>query len=933
MDERELFVAGTTVIFKWINAYGWPVEYVSPNLKSLFGYEPQYLIDGIISFASVVHPDDLARVEDEVCAYSDAGVPHFEQEYRVRHANGEYRWVYDFTLIIRNSSGTITHYCGYLLDITDRKKIEEALKNSEEKFRAVAEYSKVGITLAREDKFIYVNPYTLEHSGYSQEQLLSEPANMIISPEYHPVIREQISRSMAGENVTSDDIKMITASGQERWITLSTASFDYMGERTVAAIALDVTDRKRAEDVLKKSHMKMEAGVRQRTAELAAANAALHQKILEQSRTEEALRKAKEEAEAASRAKSEFLANMSHEIRTPMNGIIGMTELALNTNLTHEQHEYLQAVMGSADALLTLINDILDFSKIEARKMTINPDDFNLRDSLADILSILAIRAHEKGLELACHVLPDVPDAVVGDTHRLRQIVVNLVGNAIKFTETGEVVLRVETQSRTSNEAVLHFSVSDTGIGIPIDKHAEIFEAFAQADGSTTRRYGGTGLGLAISSQLTRMMGGETQVESELGVGSTFHFTLPFKLQDSAPARVIPVELENMPVLVVDDNDTNRHIFQEMLTSWRMNPTTVSSGEEALHVMKTAARDGNRFPLALIDARMPEMDGFALTEMIKQTPELVETTIIMLSSAGQHGNIKTYRDMDIALYLVKPVRQSDLLECIRKIFAKSEPVERESYAPMPKNARSLSILLAEDNPVNQKLALRILQKRGHKVNVVDNGQNAVEAVNGQHFDLILMDVQMPEMDGFEATTAIRKKEKTTGTHIPIIAMTAHAMTEDKERCIAVGMDDYISKPIRANALIAICENPELVHESASHEDAESHVFDLNSALARLDGDRLLFQEITGLFLDDCPRLASAIREAITNQDSNALERSAHALKGAVSNFSSGPAFDLSLKLERTGRSGDMSEAESIFESLEIEVAHLVSALNSLDSAA
>jgi len=588
-----------------------------------------------------------------------------------------------------------------------------------------------------------------------------------VHPEDLPAVESSLQRAIDEKGQGSAEYRIILPDGSVRnvsWIERVVLD-EHANVSRLIGVSMDTTDRKRAD------------------AEL---------------------RTAKDAAEAANRAKSEFLANMSHEIRTPMNGVIGMTDLLLETKLTSKQREYLGMVKSSADALLTVINDILDFSRIAAGKLELEPIDFNARDAIGDTANTVALRAYQKGLELIVDIDAAVPHTLRGDPGRLCQILVNLLGNAIKFTHHGEVILRVTTEAATMQDLVLHFSTTDTGIGIPLDRQKSVFEAFAQADASMARTYGGTGLGLTISSQLVELMGGRIWVDSEVGRGSTFHFTASFALvKAAAAADPDPVDLRGLPVLVVDDNATHRRLLEEMLIGWRMVPTLVASVPEALAALRGAQESGRRFDLVLTDFQMPDADGFILAETIKKDPVIAGATVVMLTLANQPGDAARCRELGIAAYLPKPIKPLELRSAILLALG-ARSAERDRLALVTRHSlqegrETGRILLVENNSINQLVARRLLERRGHTVVVANNGRDALAILDEAAFvgfGCLLMDIQMPEMDGLECTAIIRDKEKMTGSHLPIIAITAYAMKGDEARCLAAGMDAYLSKPFK-----------------------------------------------------------------------------------------------------------------------------------------
>ncbi len=912
------------------------------------------------SWEDLVHPEDLPRVRENWKAHLAGKVAVFEVEYRVRRKAGGWLWAFARGSVIeRDAQGQPRLAAGLLWNISRQKGVEQALLAEQRRLkwqhRRQSALAQVELAISSPGEL----QSALAHIVEIAAKLLPAPGGVslvLLTPTTRQ-ITEGASLCPAGELAALERLRR--ESGALRWITdhgeplvmddvsnepfpgnLVLKSYGFRafagvplisdGESLGALFVVDYETRQFApEDV---DFLRALAN--------RAAAAVARQRMYEN------LRGARDAAEAANRAKSEFLASLSHEIRTPMNGIIGMAELGLETVVTPEQRTYFKAIKTSGEALHEIINDILDFSKIDAGKLDLRAEPFALRDNLAGLMKMMGMRAQQKGLELTLRVHPEVSENFVGDSGRLHQVIINLLGNAVKFTERGEVRLEIgvagqDTAFRRRTPLVsahdprasklLHFSVSDTGIGIAYEKQSVVFQPFTQADNTISRRYGGTGLGLAICSRLVHLMGGQIWVESSPGRGSRFHFTAPFTAAPALPAPGAAHELAGLRVLVMEDHPASREILVELCRNWNMEVATAEDGIAGLQAMVDAQSAGRPFQVMLVDSSLPGRSGFSLADELRRRLELKAGLVLMLSSANCAQDFARCRELGIGNYVIKPVGQSELLNAILTATG-AEPradVPAEPCRKTKPTGRPLRILVAEDNPINLELAARTLEKMGHSVLTAGNGRQALAALDHATFDLILMDMQMPGMDGLEATQLLRERERVQGGHVPVIALTAHAMKTDRDRCLAAGMDDYISKPIRRAELAGVLDRvlagqprAKAITTPGDTSHAAAPVADLGRLLSELGGDQAVLERMVELYEETTPGFLENLRKAAAEGDAPGVRMAAHTIKGSAAQFWAREAEAAALALEKAGTAGDLSHLNAQLPVLEAALERL-----------
>jgi two-component system sensor histidine kinase/response regulator len=885
-DFVQTLVQASPAYFVAMDAGG-KIIMMNDSMLAALGYTREEVAgkDYLTTFVPEKDREELAKIFEKLTTSREPTI----NRNRVLTKSGEQLLVEWHGRNVFKEDGRLDYFFGIGLDITEKEKLDKALRESEARYRSIMENAPIGIFQTDpRGRFFNVNPEGVRIAGYlgfeeMMEDIDWKAVNVYVDKADYFTFGDALIKRGEAKDL---HFRAKRGDGREIWLSMhgKLIKEEDGTPKYVDGFYFDIHERKQME---------------------------------------EELRLAKEVAEGAARAKSEFLANMSHEIRTPMNGIMGMLNLALETTLNDEQHEYLELARSSADSLLTIINDILDFSKIEARKLELERIEFGLGEIVESVLPFAGVEAHRKGLELICEIDPALPARLIGDPLRLKQVITNLLKNAVKFTEEGHVLLEVKKTGTPAEGIVeVQFSVTDTGIGIPEDMLSKIFESFTQTDSSTTRQFGGTGLGLAISRNLVEMMGGAIWAESRPGEGSRFHFRMSFQVAGEVPEGAEMPRLHGRRTLVVDDNPLNRRILRKYLESWGMLVDEAEDGHACLELI--SRRDGavKPYDVLLLDCMMPGMNGFEVAERICGEGKHADFIVIMLTSLDEKGDRDRCRRIGINQYLVKPVSPSSLFNAIVNVMVgvsiDATAVREKPEEKRPELPGGMKVLLAEDNPVNMKLASRLLERVGLEVGVAENGARALEALERGSFDLVLMDVQMPEMDGLEATRKIREREKGTSRRIPIVALTAHSMKGDRERFLAGGMDDYLSKPLDAGQLYRVLSK----HLSATEVQgltpksiSSTGVLDIDELYDRLGGDRELARELLAVFQDEHAKMSGGVEAALRAGDAMALKTAAHGLKGMAANISAGVLRDASLQIEKAADRGDLGAAGDLMQEL------------------
>lgn len=883
LNERfNLVVTATNdTIYDWdlISNTAWWGEGITKS----FGYPKEEIENTLDWFLDRVHQDDRELVSRSLDDAIGKGLKNWTSEYQFRHYDGSYKTVYDRAFLLFDDDGNPSRFIGSMMDITAQKKAEEkisllamAVKNSADS---------IAIT-DKDFKINFVNDAFLKTYRCEENEVIGGSILDVHSEKNPLELMDKIISSLMKE-------------GNWRGESINKRKD---GTDFPALISLAVIKNEKEEAI---------------------ATVGITRDITEQKKYEKELTQAKETAEKANHAKSEFLANISHELRTPLNGIIGMAEILFDTEVNKNQERFIKNIKSSGESLLSIINDLLDFSKIDIGKLELNEVEFSLRNEIASILKPYGARAFSKGIELLYSVGYAIPEFIIGDNLRLQQIITNLVGNAIKFTERGSVILKVEEENRTEEKVEIHFIISDTGIGIPEEKQKLIFEAFTQADSSVSRQFGGTGLGLSISSSLVELFGGKIWVESQIGKGSDFHFIIPFKISKKSDLNAFREEgLNGIHVLIVEDNATTSELLSEIIMGWGMKPKIVSRGEEAIEILRKELERNNPYQLMLLDLRLPGIDGITVAEILKKDNDFINLPIIIISMSHNPSDYDRANKLNIDAFFTKPFSHSELFETIQSVLLKRQRREDQivnvikEMKNIPEAVEEfeipeLNILCAEDNEINQEIIIELLTKKNHKVTIAKNGQVAVNFYLKKNYDLILMDIQMPVMDGLTATQVIREKEKETKTHIPIIALTARAMKDDKEKCLKAGMDGYVSKPIRPKELFKEIHSFFSADQSLGKENniEMDLAINIQSALDYFSGDSKMLIKLANIFIDKSPKIFEEFENSFNSDDRNKIRDAAHKFKGSLPVFTPPAFMEYLIRFQEEIRERDLALAK------------------------